>query len=117
MVAKNIFSLFVATFFIAGFFILALPEKGFSGAPIPPTGCCIGPNDECVNLGGGIVACQVGSVVDNGICTVEGPGGICSDAIPESTPIPTLSEWGLIAMAGVLGIVGFMIIRKRKVTV
>ena len=31
-------------------------------------------------------------------------------------PIPTLSEWGLIAMAGVLGIVGFMVIRRRKVT-
>ena len=30
--------------------------------------------------------------------------------------IPTLSEWGLIAMAGVLGIVGFMVLRRRKVT-
>ncbi|MCH7519976.1 MAG: IPTL-CTERM sorting domain-containing protein [Candidatus Dadabacteria bacterium] len=31
-------------------------------------------------------------------------------------PIPTLSEWGLIAMAGILGIVGFMVLRRRKVT-
>jgi len=31
-------------------------------------------------------------------------------------PIPTLSQWGLIAMAAVLGIVGFMVIRRRKVT-
>jgi len=30
--------------------------------------------------------------------------------------IPTLSEWGLITMAGVLGIVGFMVIRRRKAT-
>ncbi len=30
--------------------------------------------------------------------------------------VPTLSEWGLIAMAGILGIVGFMIIRRRKAT-
>jgi len=30
-------------------------------------------------------------------------------------PIPTLSEWGLIAMAGILGFVGFMVIRRRKV--
>ncbi|GJM17341.1 MAG: hypothetical protein DHS20C13_26680 [Thermodesulfobacteriota bacterium] len=29
--------------------------------------------------------------------------------------VPTLSEWGLIAMAGVLGIVGFMVMRRRKV--
>ncbi len=28
-------------------------------------------------------------------------------------PIPTLSEWGLIAMAGVLGIVGLMAVRRR----
>jgi len=33
------------------------------------------------------------------------------------SPIPTLSEWGLIAMAGVLGIIGFIVIRRRKVTV
>jgi len=31
-------------------------------------------------------------------------------------PIPTLSEWGLIAMAGVLGIVGFLVMRRRKVS-
>jgi hypothetical protein len=31
-------------------------------------------------------------------------------------PIPTLSEWGLIAMAGILGIVGFMVMRRRKAT-
>ena len=32
-----------------------------------------------------------------------------------SRPIPTLSEWGLIIMTGVLGIVGFMVMRRRKV--
>jgi len=30
--------------------------------------------------------------------------------------ITTLSEWGLVAMAGILGFVGFMVIRRRKVT-
>ena len=30
--------------------------------------------------------------------------------------VPTLSEWGLIAMAAVLGIAGFMVIRRRKVS-
>ena len=35
---------------------------------------------------------------------------------PLSRNIPTLSEWGLIAMAGILGIVGFMVMRRRKVT-
>lgn len=32
------------------------------------------------------------------------------------TQVPTLSEWGLIAMAGILGLVGFMVIRRRKAT-
>lgn len=32
------------------------------------------------------------------------------------SPIPTLSEWGLIAMAGVIGIIGLLAIRRRKVT-
>ncbi|MEW6146202.1 MAG: hypothetical protein AB1598_14410 [Thermodesulfobacteriota bacterium] len=40
-----------------------------------------------------------------------------SDAVAKLSPIPTLTEWGLIAMAGVLGIAGLLIvIRKRKVT-
>lgn len=29
-------------------------------------------------------------------------------------PVPTLSEWGLIAMAGVLGIVGLLAVRKKQ---
>ncbi len=114
---KDTISLFIAAFLIAGFFILALPEKGFSGVPMPPTGCCIGPNDECVNFGDVPVECLIDSVVLDGTCSVEGPGGTCSEVIPGPAPIPTLSEWGLIAMAGVLGMAGFLIIRKRKVTV
>ncbi len=38
---------------------------------------------------------------------------------PPSAPVrevPTLNEWGLIVMAGILGIVGFMVIRRRAVT-
>ena len=30
--------------------------------------------------------------------------------------IPTLSEWGLIAMAGILGLVGFIVLRRRLAT-
>jgi hypothetical protein len=34
-----------------------------------------------------------------------------------SNPIPTLSQWGVIAMAGILGIAGFiMVVRRRKAT-
>ncbi|MEM7009509.1 MAG: IPTL-CTERM sorting domain-containing protein [Thermodesulfobacteriota bacterium] len=31
-----------------------------------------------------------------------------------TTAVPTLSEWGLIAMAGVLGLIGFAVIRRRQ---
>ena len=41
------------------------------------------------------------------------------EAEPPSGPIviiPTMNQWGLIAMTGILGIVGFMVIRRRKIT-
>lgn len=46
----------------------------------------------------------------------------CTIALRMGTPplnisaVPTLSEWGLIAMASLIGIAGFMVIRRRKVT-
>ena len=42
--------------------------------------------------------------------------GLAFDCGVGPPTIPTLSEWGLIAMAGILGIVGFMVMRRRKVT-
>lgn len=33
---------------------------------------------------------------------------------PSISPVPTLSEWGLIAMAGVLGIAGVLAARRKK---
>jgi hypothetical protein len=46
----------------------------------------------------------------------DGIGDVCDDEPDVEVVIPTLSEWGLIVMAGILGIVGFMVIRRRKVT-
>ena len=44
----------------------------------------------------------------------------CFDGIvfgpAQARSVPTLSEWGLIAMAGVLGIIGLLAIRRRKAT-
>ena len=31
------------------------------------------------------------------------------------TEIPTLSEWGLIAMAGVLGLIGLFALRRKAI--
>jgi hypothetical protein len=63
--------------------------------------------------------------VTSGAATLVGPNGvddtidglawkgICE--IPSPEQIPTLSEWALISLAGILGIVGFMVMRRRKV--
>ncbi|MGB2692970.1 MAG: IPTL-CTERM sorting domain-containing protein [Thermodesulfobacteriota bacterium] len=37
------------------------------------------------------------------------------NAVRLPTNVPTLSEWGLISMAAILGIVGFMVMRRKKV--
>ena len=37
---------------------------------------------------------------------------VCAARVNRS--VPTLSEWGLIAMAGILGIVGLLAIHRRK---
>lgn len=34
----------------------------------------------------------------------------------ETKPIPTLSQWGLIAMAGMIGLAGFIAIRRKSIT-
>ncbi len=64
------------------------------------------------------VATLVGS--NNTEDTIDGLAwkGLCGPGSgPIINPIPTLSEWGLIAMAGILGIFGlFAALRKRKVT-
>lgn len=94
----------IAAFLIAGFIFLALPEEGFSGlAPI-----------ECCQLEGSCsdtaTACP-GEFIPGAFCNEE--TGLCQ---AEPRDIPTLSEWALIATAGILGIAGFIIIRRRKAT-
>jgi hypothetical protein len=59
---------------------------------------------------------------DTGVATVVSETLIGFESFAIAPPVcgiaevPTLSEWGLIAMAGILGIVGFMVTRRRKVT-
>lgn len=38
----------------------------------------------------------------------------CGPRLRQSRPIPTLSEWGVIAIAGALGIIGIWAVRRRK---
>ncbi|MCH7518555.1 MAG: IPTL-CTERM sorting domain-containing protein [Candidatus Dadabacteria bacterium] len=110
MTFRNRISLFVATFLIIGFFFLALPEKGITFGS-PGLSCCQD-TGSCTDSSKGVVL----------ICSVEPVmGSFCNEATGLCEPrtsvdVPTLSEWGLVAMAGILGIVGYLVIRRRKVT-
>lgn len=58
---------------------------------------------------------------ETGAVTEVGRLPNCFDAIIFGFPqtaamVPTLSEWGLIAMVGTLGIAGFIVLRRRRVT-
>ena len=101
---------FVAAFLTFGFLLLALPDEGYSGVSTELF-CCQG-EGQCVDtIQDPGLFCIVDDVVENATCDQE--TGVCTQ-IPTVSNIPTLSEWGLMAMAGVLGIAGFIIIRRRK---
>jgi len=75
-------------------------------------GCCVISEGECQNE----------QTIEQ--CNGEGAAWFlqtdCSELLqcPQAvvSAVPTLNEWGLIAMAGILGIVGFLVIRRRKVS-
>lgn len=75
------------------------------------------------SIGGGGFACLIadeGGGLD-GIQITEEQFTDCRERLIQgcsltiSLPIPTLSEWSMIAMAGVLGIIGLILARRRKV--
>ncbi len=88
-----------------------------------PGGCCqyegIGPQtgeDICFDINPGLICPVIGNAVEAGFSEIQSCNmgtGLCEFA-PRN--VPTLSECGLIAMAGVLGIIGFMILRRKKAT-
>ena len=103
---------FILSILIAGPLFTTVAEGGLD--PVPPMdGCCTCPlepgcsttpqNDcpsDCIFINGQVCS-------DQGICVTQ------SDPT-EPNPIPVLSEWGFIAMAVILGVIGFLIIRKRR---
>ncbi len=126
MMIRNRISLFVTVYLIIGFFLLALPDKGYSQSiPGGPSCCNVPSKNVCFGGEKAIEVCKtceadpntICEFVEDGICVPDGDSSEFGSCVsPVTSPIPTLSEWGLIAMAGVLGIVGFMVIRRRKVS-
>jgi len=107
------------------FEVISGPNAG--KVSIPNSGEC-SQNDDCTTEGNGQVSwTYTGSKFPGADTIVASFFKLSTETVMESNTVekiwvipprnvPTLSEWGLIAMAGILGIVGFMVIRRRKVT-
>ena len=127
MTNKNILSTLAISLLVFSFLFLALPEKSYSGVPPLPGGppCCDLPGGTCF---GGETAqdqcdgnipgpCELGNCefFGNSICVADPEmGNNFGSCVVRTTNVPTLSEWGLVAMAGILGILGFIMVIRRK---
>lgn len=85
----------------------------------PPAGFTL-TSISCSGLGEGGATPNLGalSVTLDGTATAAGATVACTftntfSAAPAVTAIPTLSEWAMIALAGLLAIVGFVSMRRR----
>lgn len=95
----------VITAFIFSLFIVIAPEKG-NAQPL----CCQITADSCFDTENPFpIECPEEDIFSGSLCNFD--TGQCT-ALP--TNIPTLSEWGLIAMVGILGVAGFFVLRRRN---
>lgn len=122
MANQNIITTFVAVILVVGFLFISMPQDANAGAGMPPSnpGCCqsfFEGEFVCINSDTGQCIIQVGAdflgFFPGESCNQQ--TGFCSGFEPVRD-VPTLSEWGLIAMAGVLGVVGFMVMRRKRAT-
>ena len=112
-------STFVLAIFAIAFLLIAQSESAYSQQP----GCCLYQQltDESLTCGNadGPELCRAPpgfetiNFVGGDVCNLQ--TGFCEDPEPVRN-VPTLSELGLIAMAGVLGIIGFIVIRRRQLS-
>jgi hypothetical protein len=123
MLSRYRVGLFVASILTAGLFFLASPESSYAGSTfggppccdLPSIGFCEGGDDaaiicnrpECLNEGDCIF-------YEDRICVPDDGSVAFGSCQVLQSNIPTLGEWGLMALAVVLGVAGFMVIRRRK---
>jgi len=90
---------------------ISIPDQGNAGVAFLNTSCCIS-EPGCIEFGpDDVVGCIAGTLIEDGMCTELGFEGQC---VPRANEVPTLNEWGLIALVALLGIIGFIVIRRRK---
>lgn len=100
---------------VFSFLFIALPQNT-SAQPVPFGGCCQFV-DSCQNLSQDACIADPTSMefFINEECSTDSrfcPSFVLGE--PDVSNVPTLSQWGLIAMAGVLGIIGFMVVRRKR---
>lgn len=100
------------------FEIVSGPNSGLTS--VPNNGEC-SPNNNCTTDANGVVSWSYFGEVrgtDRIVARVDG-GTVSSDLVEKIWEpvrnVPTLSEWGLIAMAGILGLAALMVMRRKKV--
>ena len=106
----------------------AIREENCDGVVFAPGDVCVG-EFACTSPGDFDGCC----VLTEGLCMDDESYGECDSAeslawfenescsdVPQCaepvvSSVPTIAEWGLIALAGILGLVGFMVLKRRKV--
>ncbi len=108
-------TIFIAAILVFGFLFIALSEKAFTQI-VPFEGCCQFIN-SCENLSQDACIADSTSIeflidtecnTDTNLC----PGFSLGDS--DVRNVPTLTEWGLIAMAGLIGFIGLLALKRRK---
>ena len=96
-------------------FLLSAPETGYTQGG---GNCCIAHS----GLGCDDQVCEDAVCAADSVCCDMGWDTKCADqaqelcsdiCVGEFHPIPTFNEWGLIALAGVLGLFSLFVIRRR----
>lgn len=112
------------TILLVSFFSLTLAQEVYAGAPALPGTCCQfvletgrfvcenTPNDGCIVTSEGpeLIGPFMGQ-------TCNSETGFCAGFVPPTAErnVPSLSEWGLVTLAGILGTAGFIVLRRKKV--
>jgi len=104
-------SIFAIPALIFGFMLFALPEEGFAGVGPIRIDCCQR-EGSCIDTTDEQFICLAEDVIEGAFC--DDSIGLCIPTGSTADNIPTLSEWGLLAMAGIIGIAGFIVMRRRK---
>lgn len=121
MVNKTISTSLAVVLLFTMFLMISATNDANAGGPVNEPGCCQVLSDgefQCNNTDSFCIVVRD----DLFLGFFEGSDcnemtGLCEGFDPSDIrDVPTLSEWGLIAMAGVLGVIGFMVIRRKRAT-